>query len=102
VLMVFTRLHLRELFSESVEMQPEHFVVRTGPYAHVRHPLYTAFFFMMFGQLLVTPAIIELLLFGFVIWHFTGMALQEEVILSRDLPGYQEYMAATSRFLPGL
>ncbi|NUM43567.1 MAG: isoprenylcysteine carboxylmethyltransferase family protein [Anaerolineales bacterium] len=99
-LMVWVRRHLRGLFSEKVELQPGHHLVNTGPYAFVRHPMYTAFFTVGFGLLLINPAIIELLLLGFVIWHFTQLAKAEEALLSAQIPNYTAYMATTPRFFP--
>ena len=100
LLVRWARLHLRNLFSEQVELQPGHYVVNTGPYALVRHPLYTTYVLMVFGQLLIKPAIIELLLLCFVIWHFSRLARVEEALLSEKLPGYKEYMTITPRFVP--
>lgn len=99
-LMVWVRRHLQHLFSEKVEIQPGHYLVNTGPYAFVRHPMYTAFFTVGFGLLLINPAIIELLLLGFVIWHFTQLAKAEEALLSAQIPNYAAYMATTPRFFP--
>jgi protein-S-isoprenylcysteine O-methyltransferase Ste14 len=102
LLMVWVRQHLRELFSEQIELQPNHHLVRSGPYALVRHPLYTAFIWMMFGQLLITPAIIEIFFFGFVIYHFTKVSKEEDAFLAKALPGYMAYMSVTPPFLPNL
>lgn len=99
-LMVWVRRHLRDLFSEKVEIQPGHHLVNTGPYAFVRHPLYTAFFMVGFGLLLITPALIELALLGFIFWHFSRLATAEENLLSAQIPGYPAYMKTTPRFFP--
>lgn len=100
VLIVWVRFHLKQFFSEEVELQPGHSVVKTGPYAWVRHPLYSAFFLGALGMLLINPTIIELLCLCFVLWHFPNRAKQEEALLSRELPGYAEYVAVTPGFVP--
>jgi protein-S-isoprenylcysteine O-methyltransferase Ste14 len=102
ILFVWVRMHLRNLFSEQVELQPGHYVVQTGPYAWVRHPMYSTFFLLIFGHLLIKPALIELFLLCFVIWHFSNLAQEEERLLSKELPGYQAYMAVTPRFVPAV
>jgi len=102
LLIIWVRLHLKNLFSERVELQEGHYLVNTGPYALIRHPLYSAFFLMLFGLLMVKPGIIELCLFGFAFWHFSKLAKEEDVLLSKELPGYKEYMAVTPSFVPTL
>ena len=101
-LMVWVRRHLQDLFSEKVELQPGHHLVNTGPYTFVRHPLYTAFFMIGLGLLLITPAIIELALVGFIFWHFSRLATAEEALLSVQIPGYSAYMTMTPRFFPAI
>ena len=67
-------------------------VISTGPYAHVRHPMYAAATWLFVGIPLalgswwsvgvIVPLIPVLL------WRL----LDEENVLQRDLPGYSEYM----------
>jgi protein-S-isoprenylcysteine O-methyltransferase Ste14 len=66
-------------------------VVSTGPYAWVRHPMYSGAFVLLFGTplalgswwgLLVVPAFLPIL---------AGRILNEETVLARDLPGYTAY-----------
>jgi protein-S-isoprenylcysteine O-methyltransferase Ste14 len=66
-------------------------VVSTGPYRHVRHPLYaSAFLFMPAGALLLgswwglLPAAAVL---GLIVWRIP----REERMLERGLAGYDEY-----------
>lgn len=100
LLMVWVRLHLKGLFSEQVELQPGHHLVNTGPYAYIRHPLYTTFYLMALGLLLIKPAVFELFILCFILWHFSKLAKKEDTLLSKELPGYKEYMAITPAFLP--
>jgi protein-S-isoprenylcysteine O-methyltransferase Ste14 len=101
-LQVWARLHLRQFYAERVEVQPEHYVVDTGPYAHVRHPLFTSFFVFVTGLLLVSPALPTLLVAAYAFWDFSRAARQEEELLSEHLAGYKDYMARVPRFVPGL
>lgn len=54
------------------------------------------------GLLLINPALPTLLLTLYAMWDLTRAARQEEQLLSRELPGYTEYMARTPPFLPRL
>jgi protein-S-isoprenylcysteine O-methyltransferase Ste14 len=96
----WTRMHLGQFFSERVEFQEGQYLVETGPYAYVRHPLYTAFFTLVTGLLLLIPALTTLLLTIYAFVDFTLVTRREEKLLAEKLPGYSDYMARTPRFLP--
>ncbi len=78
--------------SSTIELAADQRVISTGPYAWVRHPMYAAALVMLLGipmslgswwGMLVIVAIIPAL-----VWRL----LDEEEFLSRNLPGYAEYM----------
>ncbi len=98
----WARLHLRQFYAERVELQPGHQLVASGPYAQVRHPMFTSFFMYAIGLLLVNPALPMLLAAAYIFWDFSRAAKQEEALLSKNLPGYADYMARTPRFFPRL
>jgi protein-S-isoprenylcysteine O-methyltransferase Ste14 len=97
---IWARLHLRQFYAERVELQPDHYVIDTGPYAHVRHPLFTSFFLFVVGLFLVNPALPTLAVMGYAFWDFGRAAKKEEELLGQELPGYAEYMACTPRYVP--
>ena len=41
---IWSRVHLQQFYAERVEVQPEHQVIDSGPYAWMRHPVITSFF----------------------------------------------------------
>ena len=49
----WARIHLGRLWSATVTRKPGHHVVDTGPYALVRHPIYTGIMVAAFGTALV-------------------------------------------------
>lgn len=98
----WARLHLQQFYAERVEVQPEHRVIDTGPYATIRHPVITSFFGMAIGFFLVNPALTTLVVLVYTFWDFSRAARQEEELLSKTLPDYANYMARTSRFVPRL
>jgi len=95
---IWSRLHLQKFYAERVEVQTDHRVIQTGPYAYVRHPVIASFFLLAVGLLLLAPALTTLLGFIYVLWDFTRAARQEEDLLSRTLPGYVDYMKRVPRF----
>ena len=97
---VWSRAHLQHFYAERVEVQPEHKVIDTGPYALMRHPIITSFFGIAAGFFLINPAFTTLAALLYTIWDFRRAAEQEEDLLSYSLPGYAEYARRTPRFLP--
>lgn len=95
---IWARLHLQKFYAERVEVQADHRVIQSGPYAYVRHPVITSFFLLAFGLVLLAPALTTLAGLAYVFWDFTRAAQQEEKLLSRTLPGYTDYMKRVPRF----
>jgi protein-S-isoprenylcysteine O-methyltransferase Ste14 len=102
ILFGWAKSHLRKFYSERVEIQPDHQIIQTGPYAYVRHPMITSFLGIAFGFLAVNPAWTTLLLTIYVCWDFNRTARQEEELLADNLTGYAIYMRQTPRFVPRL
>jgi len=96
----WARVHLRHFYAERVELQPQHTLVDGGPYAYVRHPIFSSFFLLALGLLFVNPALPTLLVGVYTFWDFLRAAEQEESLLSENLPGYTDYMVRTPRFVP--
>lgn len=99
---LWSRVHLQHYYAERVEVQPEHKVIDTGPYALMKHPVITSFFGIASGLFLINPAITSLAALLYTLWDFTRAAQQEEDLLSQTLPGYADYARRTPRFLPRL
>jgi protein-S-isoprenylcysteine O-methyltransferase Ste14 len=98
----WARTHLAQFYGEREEVQPGQYLVTSGPYAHVRHPIYTSYFVGIVGLFLVNPALPSLVVVGYAFVDFCLATRREERLLAEELPGYAEYMAQTPRFLPWL
>ncbi len=99
---IWSRFHLQQFYAERVEVQPEHQIINTGPYALMRHPVITSFFGISTGLFLINPALTTAVILLYTIWDFGRAARQEEDLLTKTLPGYGEYARQTSQFLPRL
>jgi protein-S-isoprenylcysteine O-methyltransferase Ste14 len=99
---IWARLHLQHFYTERVEVQPDHKVIDTGPYAFVRHPIITSFFLLSGGLFLLNPALTTLFIVSYTVWSFGGSAKEEDKVLSANVPGYADYLKRTPSFLPGL
>ena len=77
-------------------------LVRKGPYAVIRHPIYAAYYFLLTGYLLQSLSIQNALVVVFVCSCNVGRALVEERLLSSSSQ-YDEYWSLVPwRLFPGL
>ncbi len=67
-------------------------VIDTGPYALVRHPMYSSSIFYLFGMPLLLGSKWGLLVVPVIIVGVSLRSIAEERKLARELPGYADYM----------
>jgi protein-S-isoprenylcysteine O-methyltransferase Ste14 len=96
----WARWHLKQFYGERVEYQQGQVLIQDGPYAYVRHPIYTSFFLCIVGLLLVNPALTTLAVTLYFFWDFPRTARKEEELLIEKLAGYEQYAARTPRYVP--
>jgi protein-S-isoprenylcysteine O-methyltransferase Ste14 len=77
--------------SATVEMAPQQKVISTGPYAIVRHPMYSGALVMLFGTPLALGSWWGLLPFVAITFIIRWRLLQEEKFLTESLAGYSDY-----------
>lgn len=77
-------------------------LVRHGPYAHVRHPLYLGVFCELAGGALLRPTWPILLSCLLTAGWVVAQARAEERDLLQRIPGYRAYMEQVPRFVPRL
>lgn len=87
--------------STVIQVDKQQLVIRSGPYAIIRHPMYLGLLIMLLFTPLALgsyPALIFALLF---IPTLILRIKKEEEMLLRDLPGYRDYHAKTRfRLIP--
>ena len=72
-----------------------------GPYAHVRHPQYTAFIAIMFGFLLQWPTLVTLVMFPVLVTLYPRLARREESAVHAEFgEAWNAYAKVTPAFLP--
>lgn len=92
---------LGRYWSGRVIVQQQHQLITDGPYAYVRHPLYTGLLLAMTGTVLIAGDVGSLLGFFFAIGFFTLKAQREERILETEFGSvYANYRAHTGGLLP--
>ena len=73
-----------------------------GPYAWIRHPIYTANLALLLAAALMSGSVLVLLVTSALFATYCSAARFEEHALSAKFPDYRAYMAKTGRFLPSL
>jgi protein-S-isoprenylcysteine O-methyltransferase Ste14 len=111
VLYVASTLFILWVFRENsfaapvVKLQAERAqrVVSTGPYAHVRHPMYSGMILFFAGVPLLLGSWWGLLMVPVVLALFAVRIGIEERTLREGLPGYSDYVTRVRyRLLPGV
>ncbi len=96
----WSRLHLKQYYSERVQILEGHELIDLGPYHYVRHPIFTSFFLLAGGMVLINPSLLTFAILAYAYLDFSSAAKKEEVLMSENVPGYRAYMLRTSRFFP--
>jgi protein-S-isoprenylcysteine O-methyltransferase Ste14 len=96
---IFVVFRANTFTSGVIEVTDGQRVIETGPYAIVRHPMYSGALVMFVGVPLALGSIVGLTTFvpfaAAIVWRL----LDEERFLSRSLPGYTAYCEKTRRRL---
>jgi len=89
--LMFLAIKENAFASRIVEMQKGQKVISTGPYAVVRHPMYTAFSVMVVGIALALGSLYALLPAVLTIIGLVARSVLEDRDLQKGLAGYKEY-----------
>jgi len=100
-LWTWTQVVLGKEWSPQLQLRQEHHLVTTGPYARVRHPLYTAMFGYGAGMALVTANLVFIILAAMMVAGAVARIPREEQMMIEGFGDeYTAYMQRTGRFFP--
>ena len=103
---VFRRTHkqLGRNWSITLEIRQKHELISSGPYALVRHPMYTSFMLMGLAQAFLLSNWVAGLagLIGFAVLFFLRVDKEERMMMDVFGPEYRAYMDRTKRIIPYL
>lgn len=98
----WARLHLGRLWSGGVIVREGHRVVDTGPYALVRHPIYSGIFLAFIAHSAIRARPAGIVFVAGLVCFFTLKARIEERFLRRELgAAYDEYRSRVPMLVPG-
>ena len=100
---IFLVYKVNTFTSATIEIAEDQKVISTGPYALVRHPMYAGGLLYCLGTPLALGSYWGLLAFVAIVPVLIWRLLDEERLLSKNLPGYAEYCAKVRwRLIPGI
>ena len=87
--------------SQTVKLLDDHQLIRSGPYAFVRHPMYFGWWASMLGLTMLYPVWAIFLLFLFSLISFSNRARREEATLAQRFgEAWAEYKKRTRYIIP--
>ena len=100
---IWARRHIGQFWSSRVALKEDHQLIQSGPYAHVRHPIYSGMLLAMIGTALFLGewrGIVGVLLVFVAHWQ---KARREEKLLAGQFGAvYEEYCGRTGSLIPRL
>jgi protein-S-isoprenylcysteine O-methyltransferase Ste14 len=98
---LWARLILGKNWSARAEEKVGHSLVTTGPYAFVRHPIYTGFLFGMLGFALSVGTVWSLAAFMFGVFSLlVRIPVEEGLMLRVFKDSYTNYSLRTKKLIP--
>ncbi|MFI5097263.1 MAG: methyltransferase family protein [Candidatus Acidiferrales bacterium] len=95
ILLVIWVMKVNSFALRTIQVEAGQKVISTGPYAVVRHPLYSGSLVMWLATPLALGSYIAWPAFALLIPFYVIRLLNEEKILRQELPGYSEYCQRT-------
>jgi protein-S-isoprenylcysteine O-methyltransferase Ste14 len=87
----------------TIRVEPGQYLVDTGPYAVVRHPMYSGALLFLFGTPVALGSAWGLVCSPILLAAIIARLIDEERLLTRELPGYPEYRGRVRfRLIPGI
>ena len=100
---VWARIHLGANWSGRPAIRENHTLTRTGPYARVRHPIYTGILTGLLGTGIATGAFVTFLCLFLVFCGFLlKIRMEEEILIGEFGEEYEEYRRGTKALVPGI
>jgi protein-S-isoprenylcysteine O-methyltransferase Ste14 len=98
---VWARVHLGRNWSGMVTLKQGHELIRSGPYAYVRHPIYTGLLVALLGSAVAGGELRAVIGWCVVAGAFIRKLRIEERFMREIFPGqYQRYCAAVPALVP--
>ena len=99
----WARIHIGRLWSGAVTLKAGHTIVRSGPYAFTRHPIYTGLLVAAAATAVVFNQVQSVLGFALMTAGFVVKLRQEERLLEGHFGhAYRDYRSEVKALVPGI
>ena len=99
-LSVWARRHLGRNWSAEVVVKEGHALIRTGPYRHLRHPIYSGILLAILGTTVTIGEWRALAAFFLMVLSFAIKSRAEEGRMQATFPEYAQYQQESSAIIP--
>ena len=98
---VWARMHLGKYWSGRITLKENHRVIQTGPYALVRHPIYSGLILALFGTAITLGTISAFAGFAFMLISFVRkLKIEETWLRSQFGAEYEAYRNRVKALIP--
>ena len=97
---VWARGHLGRNWSAHVVVKEDHALVRTGPYRHLRHPIYSGLLVAFLGTAIAIGEWRGLVAFLLMLLSFGIKSRAEETRMRQTFPEYAQYQRESAAIIP--
>ena len=100
---LWARIAIGRNWGGAITVQEGHKVIRNGPYAVVRHPIYAGFMLATLGTAIVFGQVAGLISTALVVlcWGYKGR-LEEHFLIEQFGPEYEQYRRDVKALIPGV
>jgi protein-S-isoprenylcysteine O-methyltransferase len=100
-ILLWARVTLGRNWSGRIVLKEGHELVTSGPYAYVRHPIYSGFILLIFATALQFASLASFVGFLIFLAIFLWRTYREDALMSKTFPAeYPAYKARTKRLIP--
>jgi protein-S-isoprenylcysteine O-methyltransferase Ste14 len=100
---IWARVHLGQYWSAQVTLKPGHRLIRSGPYALARHPIYTGILLALIGTAVVVDEYRGVLAMLIALETFVRKLRIEERWLTQEFGAeYERYRKEVKALVPGI
>lgn len=98
---IWARFTIGREWSAEVQIKEGHQLIRNGPYAHIRHPIYTGILLALCGTAIAVGEVRGIVGVALILVGFIRKAKKEERLLAGEFgPAFDEHCRRTGFFLP--
>lgn len=100
IVAIWSRRALGRSWSSEVIVQKEHELIQRGPYALIRHPMYSGLLLMLLGVAIYYGRYPWILIFVCCLFGLYTKSQLEEKLLAKTFPDYENYKRRTKALIP--